>query len=143
MTGINWTTLIPGALMSVVTGVVTWWITRWRSRLDEKRKMKRQLLTDLVANRYDLKGDPFSRALNAATVVFDDSPNVRTSIRQFHQAVTSSTQDDDVQDALLDMIRMMFDDLDLPHSDLTDDFLLRPFNTRQASSQSASATSTD
>lgn len=130
----GWTAWAAGGAMSLTTGVATWWITRWRSRLDEKRRMKRQLLTELVANRYDLTGDRFSRALNAAAVVFAESPVVRGAVRNFHQEVSpQGPQPERVQDTLLAMIRVMFDDLGLQHGDLTDDFLLRPFNTRPSS----------
>jgi len=125
---------LAGGVMSVLTGLATWWITWSRARLDEKRRMKRELLTQIVANRYDLKGDPFSQAINAAAVVFAESSDVKKSIRRFHDEVSADDRDPKrIQKTLLNMIRDMFEDLGLNHGDLSDEFLVRPFNTRQTS----------
>ena len=128
----DWMSLIIGGGISVPTGVITWWITSSRSRLDEKRRMKRELLTQLVSNRYDLWGDNFSQALNAAPVVFSESPLVMVALSEFHDQVRAPGKiEADTQRKLLTLVRTMFEDLELPHGDLTDEFLLAPFNTRQ------------
>lgn len=130
----DWTGWAITAGTTIVTGVATWWITRLQARLDEKRRMKRELLTQVIANRYDLKGEAFSQALNGAAVVYADATDVKAQIRSFHALVSSTSRDPDrIQAALLDVIRAMFDELDLPHDDLSDDFLLTPFNTRPSS----------
>ena len=77
----EWEAILVGALvggtMSIVTGVMTWWITRSRERLDETRRMQRELLTQFIANRHDLKGEPFTQALNGCAIVFAESQAVR------------------------------------------------------------------
>jgi hypothetical protein len=125
--------LIAGGVVSLLVGVITWWITHTRARLDEKRRMKRELLMELVGNRYDLTGDAFSRALNATGVVFADSTAVKEAVRSFHDKVTSDSSEENRQRSLLLIVRRMFEDLGLEHGDLSDEFLLRPFNTRAGS----------
>lgn len=123
-------TILVGAGMSFVTGVITWWITRTHGLLDEKRRLKHQMMTCLISNRYDLRGDPFTSALNGAAVVFADSEEVRTTIRAFHDAIVAQQGNEIANEKLLDMFRAMLMDLDLPVGDFTDKFLLTPFNIR-------------
>ena len=121
-------------MMSILTGVITWYITRLHSRLDEKRRMKRELLTNLIANRFDLRGDDFSRAINAVPIVFAESPSVMKTLLAFHSGVTATIRDPQKdQEALLGLLRELFNDLELAHGEFSDDLLLRPFNTRQDS----------
>jgi hypothetical protein len=92
--------------------------------------MQRELLTELVANRFDLGSSEFRRALNAAAVAFSESQGVRQAIVAFHGSVVSANRTEDgIQQKLLAMLRSMFEYLNLPHGDLTDEFLLRPFST--------------
>ena len=88
MENFNWVALWASGAMSVLAALVTWRVTLTHARLDEKRRMKRELLTQLVSHRYDLRGDAFSAALNGTAVVFSDSPSVRQALLEYHAAVT-------------------------------------------------------
>jgi hypothetical protein len=120
--------------MSILTGVITWWITRSRERLDETRRMQRELLTQLIANRHDLKGELFTQALNGCAVVFAESLAVKDAICEFHARVTADQRTNaEIEGALLRVIRAMIDYLGLQLGNLPDEFLLTPFNTRSNS----------
>ena len=129
--------LLLGTLISVVTGVVvgisTWRVSAAAMRKDELRRIKRDALTALAANRFDLVGDEFTRALNSTAVVFDSSPSVRVALFEFHRCTTERAPEAETGGALLALLRSMFNDLGLEHGDLSDDFLLRPFNVRPSS----------
>lgn len=131
---VEWQQILIGALvaggMSIATGVITWWITRSRERLDETRRLQLNLLTQLIANRYDLAGEQFLQALNGCAVVFADSLRVRNALREFHDEVTKQNRSTKrIETTLLSLIRSMIEYLDLQIHDLPDDFLLKPFNT--------------
>lgn len=133
-TRMDWIGWAAGGVMSVLTGLVTWYVTRLRAQLDEKRRMKRDLLTELIANRFDLRGEAFSRAINAVPVVFADSPSVMSAVHDFHAGITADERDAEKdQTALLRLLRELFKDLRLSHGNFSDEFLLRPFNTRRDS----------
>lgn len=121
-----------GAIMSVVTGVATYHITRIRERTDETRRLQRDLFTRLIASRHDLRGEPFSQALNGAAVVFAESPQVQGALRAFHDSVTRGGTSPEIEGDLVTVVRSMIEYLDLDIRDLPDEFILTPFNTRSA-----------
>lgn len=128
----GWSDLVVGIVVALIS-------LRWSTnslRKQRKYEIKRDVVHDLAGARYDLTGDTFSHALNRAAVVFDDCGTVRDAIREFHECVVTSTPERETQRKLLAMLREMFDDLGLDHGELSDDFLLTPFNTRESSTQS-------
>jgi hypothetical protein len=100
-----------------------------RHRRRELRDLKRIALIELAGSRNDVTGPEFSRAINSAALVFDDSPRVRQKLAAFHGVVVKRGADREVQTHLVALFRAMCDAADVPHSDLSDDFLLTPFNT--------------
>jgi hypothetical protein len=90
-----------------------------------------------MGNRYDLKGDEFSRALNEIYVVFNDSKTVKEALSAYHAAVTNPGQSS--EDELVNLFKVMCGTLGISHAEFNDSFFLRPFNTRPSSMQSNNA----
>ncbi len=70
---LNFWAMILSSLLSGIIGVV---ISTIYYRRHEARKIKLDTLTRVIANRYDLKGDEFSRALNEIFVIFQKSNRI-------------------------------------------------------------------
>ena len=119
-----WITIFS-ALLSGILGVG---ISTFYYRRHEARKIKLDTLTRVIANRYDLKGDEFSRALNEIFVIFSGSKSVMDAFKIFHEKTIS--RDVSNEDALLRLIKVMCDDISIPYDGFNDSFFLRPFNTR-------------
>ena len=114
-------------ISSLISGIIGVIISTIYYRRYEKRKMKVDTLKRFVGNRYDLKGDEFSRALNEIFVVFHDSQGVMNALSAYHEKVTTGQ---DSEDRLIRLFKAMCKDLGIRHEQLTDSFFLRPFNTR-------------
>ena len=89
--------------------------------------MRLDALLRFFANRYDLKGDEFSRALNQIFVVFNADPKVMDALSAFHQEVVTRQ---DAEDALLKLSKAMCKSCDVDFAAFNDAFFLKPFNTR-------------
>ena len=89
--------------------------------------MKVDTLKRFASNRYDLKGDEFSRALNEVFVVFQSSPKVMRALSDYHEKVTSKQES---LDCLIKLFKAMCKDVNIKFEQFNDSFFLRPFNTR-------------
>ena len=118
---------IVSSLISGVVGVV---ISTVYYRRYEKRKRKVDTLTRLFRNRYDLKGDEFSRALNEVFLVFQGSRDVMDALSKFHERVVAR---EDCEDDLIRLFRAMCNDVGVKHDQFSDSFFLCPFNARRDS----------
>ena len=98
---------------------------------------KLKILRSFAGNRFDLKGDEFSRTLNEISVVFADSPRVKEKLLKFHSKIVSC---ENSENELIELFRAICDDIKLPHQDLDDSLFLRPFNTRPSSSSKGHST---
>ena len=83
-----------------------------------------------MANRYDLKGDEFSIAINEILVIFEGSPKVMKALSDHYEKVTGGHNS---EDALLKLFKAMCDDVGLAHNEFNDSFFLRPYNARPSS----------
>jgi len=54
----------------------------------EKYLMKLETLKEFAGNRYDIKGDLFSKALNEIAIVFNQSKEVKNALQAFHDNVS-------------------------------------------------------
>lgn len=102
----------------------------------ERRRFKVDTLKRFAANRYDLKGDEFSRALNEVFVVFNENAHVMKELQAFHERVSAK---EPAEDALVRLYKAMCDDVGINYDGFNDSFFLTPFNTK-ASSQVPSRT---
>jgi hypothetical protein len=117
---------IGTALFSSFVGAL--W-TAWHYRRAEQRKIRIDTLRRFYANRFDILGDEFSRALNEIFVVFNASPKVLSALQSYQAAVAANQQS---EDALISLGKAMCSDLSIDTSAFNDSFFLRPFNTRSA-----------
>ena len=97
---LNFWAMILASLLSGIIGVV---ISTIYYRRHEARKIKLDTLTRVIANRYDLKGDEFSRALNEIFVIFQKSNPVMKALSYFHEKTTTPGVSN--EDALLRLIK--------------------------------------
>ena len=67
-----WITIIAAMISGLVGALLSTFVYLKR----ENRKFKVDTLKRFAANRFDLKGDEFSRALNEIYIVFNDSAKV-------------------------------------------------------------------
>jgi len=125
MTGIIVTVVSP--LLSGLVGMII--LTVYYRRY-EKRRTKIDTFKRFFANRYDLRGDEFSRAINEIFVIFHDSEEVLSSLRAYHQRVTNRQ---DSEGELLRLHKAMCNDVKIRFDKFNDSFFLRPFNTRRDS----------
>lgn len=119
--------LIISSLLSGLVGVLvsTWFYARY-----QRRKDKLETLRKFMANRYDLKGDEFSIAINEIVVIFAGSPKVMKALSEHHEKVAGNHNS---EDALLKLFKAMFEDVGLAHNEFNDSFFLIPYNTRPSS----------
>jgi hypothetical protein len=116
-------------LSSLISGLIGVVISTLYYHRFEKRKTRLDTLIRFAGNRYDVKGDEFSRAANEISVVFQHSAEVIAALSTFHEKVVARQ---DSTDALVRLFKAMCDDLGVKYDRLNDSFFLRPFNTKQA-----------
>ena len=126
----NTTAIIVTVVSSLLSGVIGVIISTAYYRRHEKRRTKIDTFKRFFSNRYDLKGDEFSRAINEIFVIFHDSEEVLSALRVYHQRVTGRQ---DSEDELLRLHKAMCNDVNISFDKFNDSFFLRPFNTRLTS----------
>ncbi len=99
----------------------------------EKRKFKIDTLKKFAANRFDIKGDEFTRALNEIFIVFNDSRNVMSALSDFHQNIVSKKPNQLCEDALVKLFKELCKDVKIRKNSFNDSFFLIPFNTKLSS----------
>lgn len=124
--------------ISLVSGLAGALFTTWIYARRENRRFRVDTLKRFAANRYDLTGDEFSRALNETFVAFNDARPVMTALAAFHQAVTGGMGEQVVQDRLVALYKAMCAASKIGLHDFNDSFFLKPFNTRAAAIPSGS-----
>ena len=132
----NNTAIVVTIISSVISGIVAAIISLAYYRHHEKRRIKIDTFKRFFSNRYDLKGDEFSRALNEIFVVFHDSEEVISTLREYHQRVTDRQGS---EEALLELNKALCKDVKISFDRFNDSFFLRPFNTRPSSMDQHSA----
>jgi hypothetical protein len=120
---------ISGSLLSGALAVG--WSTLY-IRGHEKRKTKFDTLKSFLANRYDVTGDAFTRALNEIFVVFNESGAVMNALATYHDKVSNRQTS---EDQLVALFKAMCADLKISNEKFNDSFFLHPFNTRPQKSQ--------
>lgn len=103
----------------------------------ERRRVKVDTLKRFAANRYDLKGDEFSRALNEIFVVFNENTRVMKELQAFHERVSAKQP---AEDPLVQLYKAMCDDVGINYGGFNDSFFLTPFNTKASSQLPSKAT---
>ena len=99
-------------------------------RKHEKQQFKIATFKKFCANRYDLKSQDFTQALNEIFVAFQDCKNVQDKLSNFHRTIVSrnlSLADHD----LVELFKAMCKDVKINPNQFSEDFFLRPFNAKQ------------
>ncbi len=123
----NFVVIIISSLISGIVGVL---ISICYYRRYEKRKVRIDTVKRFFSNRYDLKGDEFSRALNEIYIVFNGSSEVMSALADFHGKVVSRQNS---EDALLKLHKALCISVGISFDKFNDSFFLTPFNTKESS----------
>lgn len=99
----------------------------------EKRHFKMDTLKRFAANRYDLRGEEFSRALNEIFVVFNENTQVMRALSAFHERIMARQLGGGTDDLLISLYKAMCKDVGVDYEHFNDSFFMTPFNTKQSS----------
>ena len=124
------TNILVTLISSLLSGIIGVIISTYYYRKYENRKTKIDTFKNFVANRYDLKGDNFIKAINEIFVVFQDSEEVLNSLKQFHET-TVSQQTALSNDHLVALFKSMCRNLNINPNKYSESMFLIPFNYRK------------
>ena len=124
------TAIVVTTVSSLLSGVVGIVISTIYYRRYEKRRTKIDTFKRFFSNRYDLKGDEFSRAINEIFVVFHDSEEVLSALRAHHQKVVDKQNS---EGELIRLHKAMCKNVNISFDKFNDSFFLKRFNTRPSS----------
>jgi hypothetical protein len=123
----EWVLILISAILSGLVGVG---ISTWYHQRNEIKRIKLQVLQQLLGNRNDLKGQPFTEALNQVFVVFYDS-QVLIVLKAFFEVIVGAHRAEALVDQkLLDLFKAICKHLGITTEPLNDDFFLQTFNVR-------------
>lgn len=121
--------IIISSLLSGLIGVI---VSNKYYHKNEIRREKLQVFQQLLGNRHDLKEQNFTEALNKILVVFYDSKEVLSALKEFHETIISSQKTKDIIDQkFLDLLKTMCIYLEINIEPLTDNYFLQAFNVKQ------------
>lgn len=124
----NWFPVIVSALLSGLIGVL---ISNWYFRKLEVRRIKIGVLKQLLGNRNEIVGQPFTEALNQVFIVFNDDSEVLSALKFFHEVTLNPHRTTDMSNQkILDLFKAMCRHLGIKIEPLTDNFFIQPFNIR-------------
>jgi hypothetical protein len=116
---------------SIISGLLGVLISVWFYRRNEIRQVKFRIIQQLLGNRNDLKGQPFTEALNQVFVGFHDSEKVLLKLKEFHETIIRRPVPNDLANQkLLDLFKAICEELNIKSGPLTDNFFLQAFNIR-------------
>ena len=125
----DWKIIIIAALVSGLLSVI---ISDVRYRMHEKYLRKLKTLKDFAANRYDVLGEDFTRALNEIFIVFSDSKKVKQALKKYHEHIVSPARSSALDEQyLIELFKSMCKDIKIKTSDFTDSFFLTAFNVKK------------
>lgn len=121
--------LIITALLSGLIGTL---VTNYIYLRNEKRQAKLVVFQQLIGNRYDIGSPAFTEALNSLFIIFYDSAKVKNALKNFHEDAMSHNRTTDVSNQkLLDLFRVICEELKIDPKPLGDNFFLKPFKSPQ------------
>ncbi len=123
---------VGGVISGAIVGAL---VSNWFYIKYGRRKIKWEALRRFMSNRYDLKGDEFSRALNEIFLAFNSSLKVMDALSEFHKKTIA--RDKNQEDTLVRLMKAMCDDMGLAYREFNDSFFLTPFNTRPSSAETS------
>lgn len=116
-------------ISSLLSGLAGVFVSTWVFYKLERHKQKLDLARRLLGNRFNVKGDAFSCALNEVIGVFADSEDVLSKMKSFHDSLQANGATN-ADSALIDFLKAVCRASGLTQATLNDAYLLKPFNTR-------------
>lgn len=114
---------------SLVSGVVGAVFSVWYFYKLERHKLKLDLARRLLGNRFSIKGDAFSCAMNEVIAVFADSEAVLSKMGRLYEVLqTPGTPNAD--GALIDFLKEVCKASGLSQVTLNDGYFIKTFNVR-------------
>ena len=128
----DWTDIVINILISAsVSGIVGVIVNIWYQQKNQIKQAKLHVLQQLLGNRYDLRGEKFTEALNQIFVTFYNSKDVLIALKAFYEIATSPMKNNEVMNQrILDLFKAMYKDLKLNIEPLNDTFFLHAFNVK-------------
>ena len=83
----------------------------------------------MIANRYDIRGEEFTRALNEVFIIFHDSKPVIDALAEFHNVITTK-QTSLSNDKLVKLFKEICKNVNINYTAFNDSFFLQPFNIK-------------
>ena len=80
---------IISSLLYVITGII---ISNYYHKRNMDRRIKVDTFKRVFSNRYDLKGEEFSQAINEIFVIYNNSEQVIKALNNFHDTATSNNK---------------------------------------------------
>jgi len=118
-------------ITSLASGLIGVIISNKHFIRQEKMKFKRDICLQLIANRHDLKGDEFTRALNSIIFAFNDDMTVIEKFKIFNDGIMSGSRDLDTTNLkLVFLIKAMLKHLKMEVNDIEDKYYLMTFNPK-------------
>ena len=122
--------LLSGAIGSLISiiGMIVYYNRR------DKYNEKLMLFQKLLGNRYDIKGEKFTEAINSIFVTFHGSKAVLKALKEFHETIInkSNTNEKIIDDKLLSLFKAICEDLNISIEPLGDSFFLEAFNVKKS-----------
>lgn len=119
-------------ISSLLLGLAGVGISIWYYQRNEIRRTKLRVLQQLLGNRYAIRGDKFTEALNQVFVVFYDCHDVLVALKAFFEVIVAPQKNEPLVDQrLLDLFKAMCKELKINPEPLTDNFFLSAFNIRR------------
>ncbi|WP_339271712.1 DUF6680 family protein [Paenibacillus sp. FSL K6-1330] len=126
--------LLIGLASAILSGSVAVFISTWIYKKNEARKIKLDVFRKLMGYRYNIYSKEFAEALNSLFVVFYESKEVISALKNFHETVTSTHRETaKIEAKLLELFKCISRDLDISADAISDNFFLTPFQTKYSS----------
>ena len=121
--------IIVTLISSLISGLVGVGVATWYFYKLERHKLKLDLARRLLGNRYSIKGDAFSCAMNEVIAVFADSKDVLNNMSRLYEALQAQGKPN-AEVALIDFLKSVCKASRLTQATLNDAYLLKIFNAR-------------
>jgi hypothetical protein len=111
-------------ISSLLSGLLGVGISTYYYHRNEAKKVKLETFRSLMANRFNLDSDGFTKAINEISIVFNDSNSVCKALSNYHASLGKSNSDDD----FIKLFKSIAADLSLNMAEFNDSFFFKPFN---------------
>lgn len=122
-------TIVTALLSGLAGAVITMTFNYFFHKNSEMKRQKLELIKQLLGNRNNLRGQPFTEALNMVSIVFCDSAEVKKALKEFYECITTFGTSSTLRDQKLQtLFKEMCKNVKIDLEPLSDNFLLTAFN---------------